>query len=201
MRPLYRDAATFLDNAIPVPEAGCFLWMGYCGPDGYGVIKFKGKLQGSHRVSWQLAHGSIPDNLQVLHSCDTPACINPRHLFLGTNHDNIVDACRKGRHKLPPQPAIHQYPRGEKHGACKLSWNQVLEIRAYDDSVDDETIAQKMDVTTRHINGIRRFKRRIHDEAGNKIIKTESTAITANSATPERGCATAVRKSIGEGVG
>ena len=52
----------------------------------------------AHRVSWELANGPIPENMCILHSCDTPLCVNPEHLFLGTLADNMADKERKGRH-------------------------------------------------------------------------------------------------------
>jgi hypothetical protein len=69
--------------------------------NGYGKIWINGKTKGTHRVAWELIYGSIPNGLNVLHRCDVPSCVNPYHLFLGTNSDNIKDAFRKGRMKSP----------------------------------------------------------------------------------------------------
>ena len=52
----------------------------------------------AHRVSWEFANGPIPENMCVLHACDTPLCVNPEHLFLGTLADNMADKEKKGRH-------------------------------------------------------------------------------------------------------
>jgi hypothetical protein len=75
---------------------------------------------GAHRVSWELSHGKVPVGLYVLHHCDTPCCVNPDHLFLGTDADNRADCVQKGRQA-----------RGTTSGNAKLTEQQVREIRAY----------------------------------------------------------------------
>ena len=74
----------------------------------------------AHRVSWELANGPIPSGMCVLHRCDNPPCVNPVHLFLGTQHDNVIDMIAKGR----KNPAC-----GENHGRAKLTAAAVREIR------------------------------------------------------------------------
>lgn len=66
---------------------------------GYGRIRHNGKFDLAHRVSWKLYRGPIPEGMQVCHKCDVPACVNPDHLFLGTQKDNMQDASEKGRLK------------------------------------------------------------------------------------------------------
>lgn len=84
--------------------ADCWLWTSAAIPFGHGQFTL-GKRPNArpyyaHRISWTLAHGSIPAGLQVCHTCDTPKCVNPAHLFLGTQLDNLRDASRKGRLSL-----------------------------------------------------------------------------------------------------
>lgn len=72
----------------------CWKWIAGHYKNGYG--NFRGSK--AHRVSWELAHGRIPEGLYVLHKCDVRDCVNPNHLFLGTYKDNMVDMVSKGRH-------------------------------------------------------------------------------------------------------
>src|SRR6266481_7270354 len=77
----------------------CWLWTGATNPAGYGMFS-KGGREGAilaHRFAWIITHGEEPA-LHVLHKCDIPACVNPLHLFLGTDLDNQRDAIAKGRH-------------------------------------------------------------------------------------------------------
>lgn len=85
-----------LDNASePELNTGCRLWSGQTTNGGYGRTSLCGQVVLVHRLSWELANGPITDNLHVLHKCDTPACINPNHHFLGTSGDNTDDYWRK----------------------------------------------------------------------------------------------------------
>lgn len=69
-------------------------------PRGYGVIYFNGRQTYTHRVSYELHVGPIPDGLFILHRCDVPACVNPDHLFVGSAADNVADMMAKGRHRF-----------------------------------------------------------------------------------------------------
>jgi len=112
--------------SIPVPFAGCHIWTGGTNKRGYGVISLGGQLAGmAHRAAWEVRNGAIPDGMHVLHRCDTPSCVNPDHLFLGTNRDNINDKVAKGRAKLGNKVDR----RGIKNPACILSEDLVREIR------------------------------------------------------------------------
>ena len=93
-------------HSIPEPNTGCWLWVGTRLTAGYGQVGGGGskRLELAHRASWRLHFGEIPAGLHVLHSCDTPPCVNPDHLFLGTRSDNMRDCASKGRcHGLSPQ--------------------------------------------------------------------------------------------------
>jgi hypothetical protein len=108
--------------SVPIPECGCWIFLGALRL-GYGRLKNHktGRHESTHRLSWQAYRGAIPNGAMVLHTCDTPSCVNPDHLFLGTQSDNMADRQRKGRN-----PDV----RGENHPGAKLKASQVLEIRA-----------------------------------------------------------------------
>lgn len=77
-------------------SASCWPWMASRHPKGYGHFGFRGKVTNAHRVSFFLATGKFSD-MHILHKCDNPPCVNPDHLFEGSNYDNVRDKCRKGR--------------------------------------------------------------------------------------------------------
>jgi hypothetical protein len=101
----------------------CWLWTAATsGHMGYGNLyhSCSRNLRGAHRYSWGLHHGVIPEGLHVLHKCDVPTCVNPEHLFLGTNDDNLRDKLAKGRASCL---------KGEANGRAKLSEQDVRVIR------------------------------------------------------------------------
>jgi hypothetical protein len=111
----------FDDKWTPVPDAGCWLWMGASTNGGYGRFAVDGVPRLAHRVAWGMTYGEIPDGLMVCHKCDTPSCVNPGHLFLGTRSDNMRDMAAKGR---------GADARGERNCKAKLTPDDVRRIRA-----------------------------------------------------------------------
>ncbi|KKN92372.1 hypothetical protein LCGC14_0208630 [marine sediment metagenome] len=86
-----------LKARLIIDSNNCWLWQGATYLDGYGKINVKGKTKSVHRVAWKLANGPIPEGMCVCHHCDTPSCVNLKHLFLGTTTDNMRDMVSKGR--------------------------------------------------------------------------------------------------------
>lgn len=112
----------------------CWLWTSGLTIYGYGSFGVEGRSEKAPRVSWVLTYGPIPNGLHVLHRCDTPACVRPDHLFLGTPLDNIRDMIAKGRKApTPTGPRLthckNGHPRtednlyfrkGNPSGVCKV---------------------------------------------------------------------------------
>lgn len=102
-------------------EDGCLVWTGALnGSKRYGAVGVFGKQHLAHRASYMLFCGPIPDGMVVCHRCDVGLCVEPTHLFLGSQTDNIHDMERKGR---------SHHPSGADHGRAKLSWDDVDVIR------------------------------------------------------------------------
>lgn len=86
-------------NFVSKSQDGCWLWNGTKDGGGYGQIStFRGEAPAkAHRVSWEMRNGEIPAGMSICHKCDTPSCVNPDHLFIGTQADNARDMVSKGR--------------------------------------------------------------------------------------------------------
>jgi hypothetical protein len=134
---------------------GCWNWTG-CkhSSKGYGSFRSGNRMQRAHRVSYEMHCGPIPADMLVLHRCDNPGCVNPDHLFVGTNADNMADKVAKGRQ-------AHFCPgRGEAAPNARLTENQVFAIRAASEPIRE--IAEKFGMSRRHIEDIRNRKSWAH---------------------------------------
>lgn len=132
-----------LAGRIKVTPSGCHEFTGTRNPNGYGQLTIQRTVVRAHRVSWIANFGPIPDGLSVLHRCDNPPCINPTHLFLGTQSDNIKDAYAKGRAGLGLRP-----------DEGRLSAETVAEIRALEGKRLRRLIAQDFDVSESTVSRI-----------------------------------------------
>jgi hypothetical protein len=96
------------------PKTGCLLWTGHRDPGGYGRMGVDHTTtRSAHRVAWEIAHGSIPEGMLVLHTCDNPRCCNPEHLKLGTHADNMRQKAERGRGKGAKARDREEHPQWE----------------------------------------------------------------------------------------
>jgi hypothetical protein len=129
-----------------IPEGGCWVWMGTTTVRGYGQIEHKTKKLYAHRASYEAFVGPIPQGMYVCHTCDNVSCVNPNHLFLGTQKQNLQDMARKGRST-----------RGEKNPGAKLTEEQVNQIRTMDGTCS--FISKIFNVSSSSISAIKRKER------------------------------------------
>lgn len=145
MEPLRKHMLKQLMARVAIcPETECWLFTG-AKSNGYGHLKAGGRWYMAHRLSYELHRGPIPKGLNVLHNCpggDNRACINPAHLWLGTQRDNIRDACSKGTHTY--QPGFRDIYR-------KLTEADVRQIRSLLSSVSGVELARRFNVNRRTI--------------------------------------------------
>jgi hypothetical protein len=111
-------------------DAMCWIWTGAVDNHGYGKISLGGRSLRTnlkaHRVSYEMANGPIPEGLGILHVCDTPGCVNPKHLYPGTQKDNARDMSKRGR--LNPISILNLRPGAEGfHGAGPKSNKEMME--------------------------------------------------------------------------
>ncbi len=140
-------------------SSGCWLWTGSVDKWGYGSISCRGlfgeagpRTTGAHRVAYWLALGLFDLSLFVCHRCDTPACVNPAHLFLGTAKDNAADRNRKDR-----------TARGERSAQARLTAANVETIRERSESgVSNKSLAAEFGICRQHVSAIIKNQRWKH---------------------------------------
>jgi hypothetical protein len=118
------DNTPALDRLLNLTAFGstdCWYFAGSRDAIGYGRIPALGENK-AHRVSWRIFRGQIPQGMRVLHRCDVRNCVNPEHLFLGTQADNVRDMMEKKRHRVVPQ-------FGESNPMARLTREEVGAIR------------------------------------------------------------------------
>ena len=142
--------ARFWAKVEPDQNSGCWLWAAGVSAAGYGRIKVDGKAQYAHRVALHLAGRSPADAEAVCHRCDTPACVNPNHLWVGTQADNLKDMWAKGR----ARPAAHS---GAANGRAKLTNEAAAEMRkAHVEGVTARVLAERYGICRPQVNRVLR---------------------------------------------
>ena len=111
---------------------GCHLWLGSLDPCGYGTFSFNGKNTKAHRFAWSVKNGEIPKGMMICHHCDNPSCVNPDHLFIGTQFDNMRDMHDKNRHTMRDKSWVEKRAAydGANNPNAKLTADIVRTIRS-----------------------------------------------------------------------
>jgi hypothetical protein len=118
----------FWESAQKLDNNRCWPWTGVCDQHGYGHIHFRTRKIKAHRVSYEMHYGPIPEGNVICHVCDNPNCVNPNHLFSGTQSENMRDASRKNR--LSPKSLENLRPgRAGFHGARPKSNGELKNVR------------------------------------------------------------------------
>jgi HNH endonuclease len=152
----------FMGKVEMEPMSGCWLWTGAPGDNTatgqYGRFHILGAQERAHRVSWALHYGPIPDGLHVLHRCDNQSCVNPTHLFLGTNAVNVADRVAKGRSGGEAHP-------GETHPMARLDEARVRAIRLRRMAgAPLKVIAEEFEICIPHVSDIINRRKWAHVE-------------------------------------
>lgn len=128
-------------------HTGCWIWT-RLKSRGYGIITVNRRNKLAHRFSYERYVGSIPDGMHVCHRCDVPACVNPAHLFVGTQRDNMNDMDSKGRRGT-------WTPSGERNPNSKLTYADAQEIRRrHASGVATRLLAAEYAIDRSHVQGI-----------------------------------------------
>lgn len=141
-----KDKTRFYSKVDSTVAEGCHTWTAATTMDGYGLFYIDGALTTAHRVSYEISVGPIPEGMVVRHSivCTTRGCVNPHHLSVGTQADNMRDRDRAGR-----------TPKGESSGASKLKKSEVIDIRKRAAKGETQTsLAKHYEVTPSTISSI-----------------------------------------------
>lgn len=138
-----KDKARFWSKVARAGDDECWLWTAGVFWDGYGRFKLNGKQRKAHRMSLELAIGKQTAN--VLHSCNNPRCVNPKHLRYGTQKDNVADMMAAKRNVSR---------KGEKHHKAKLTKCDVLAIRVLCKTRQQSDVAKQFGITDGHVNNI-----------------------------------------------
>jgi len=137
----------------------CWIWKGSKRNKGYGAFVWANScgtvIQGrAHRFSYEIHKGVIPKGMFVLHKCDEPSCVNPEHLFIGSNQDNVDDMMKKGRHVKGGTYSKGKYPKGENHHNSKLTEKKVNEIRTDKQNMSYSALSKKYKIAVGHLHRI-----------------------------------------------
>jgi hypothetical protein len=138
-------------------SGGCWDWGKTINTNGYGVFYVaRFRPVAAHRLAYEMAHGPVPDGLCVCHTCDNRKCVNPAHLFLGTNADNVADRESKGRGRP-------SNPKGSASWAATLDEKKVLAIRKQLSAGGKQTeVAKAFGISQSTISQIKRRKTWTH---------------------------------------
>jgi len=128
---------------------GCWIWTGSRHRQGYGLLTLGQRPAKAHRISYFLANGYIDLSEKVLHKCDNPPCVNPAHLWLGTQADNVADMVAKGRNGFVRLG-------GEKNPMARLDWEKVRAIRSEyaTGAINQAALADKYHMSKMAINRV-----------------------------------------------
>lgn len=118
-------------RSIPEPNTGCWLWLGAVTTEsGYGAVRHGGVTRSPHRLMYEMLHGDVPSDVLVRHRCDVRSCINPAHLVVGSQKENMADMDSRGRRRPP---------RGERSALALLSDADALRVRDRADAGENIT--------------------------------------------------------------
>jgi len=104
------------------PQSGCIEWQGATTTHGYGQLSMNGEIFYTHRLSYEIYKGEIEDGLQINHRCHNECCVNPEHLYMGTQQENVRDAVVEGEY-------VSNFGIGDEHFNSKLCEDDVIELR------------------------------------------------------------------------